>query len=256
MSRSRSRARQRGVATPHNSAVVAASAFGLSSWDASTALGTAISSGVNGSAVNGVSVGVIWSASAVPSVLQNIVFKFTTNNSWLIRVSAAAIMQLQCGNGAATATAPTRTIVAGDLNKLHITWLACDITAVYHYHDAAQVGTSTALAGYTANAARTMIGSTSTGSSPASDFTVYDVVGRNSHLTLADYQTICSATKAANTGRFALGGITMEHRWQAPTSATVPATVSDTIGSDNMSFIVGSEANLVSAAMSPIVWGF
>lgn len=231
-------------------------AWGLSSFDSSTALATASSAGIAGSAVNGVSALVLWSVAQVPPVGTQILFlRLSGNNGWNMQVVSAAV-QMRCGNGSALATSPTRTIVAGDVGKLHVTALSNDTTAIYHYHDSAQVGTSTALAGFSPATQRTVMGSTATGTGPAVDFTIYDVMGRDSHLSLADFQTICTATKAANNGRFALGGVTMAHRWSAPTSAVVPSTVSDVIGSDNMSFILGTEANLVSAAMSPIVWGF
>lgn len=249
------RRRQR-VAVKRRSTV--ASAFGLSGWDASTALATAMGAGVAGSAVNGISAIVVWSVAQVPSGTQQWVGRgIASNTGWVMR-SNGATQQMICGNGSASATAPTRTIVAGDVGKLHITALSCDITAVLHYHDNAQVGVSTALAGYspTAGTQRTAMGSGPTGASPGLDYTIYSVCGRDSFLSLADFQTICAATKAQNNGRLALGGITMEHQWNAPLNATVPATISDVIGSSNLTFVVGSEANLVSAAMTPPVWGF
>lgn len=231
--------------------------YGLSSWDASTALATATGAGTAGSAVTGVSGIVVWSVGQVPTGTQNWFGRgIASNTGWIMRSNNATV-QMICGNGAVSATAPTRTIVAGDVGKLQITALSCDIAAVFQYSNAAQVGTNTALAGYSPTAAtqRTCIGSSASGVAAAVDYTIYSVCSRDSHLTLADFQTICAATKAQNNGRIALGGITMDHQWNAPASATVPATLSDQIGADTMSFVVGSEANLVSAAV-PLVWAF
>lgn len=248
--RGRDRCRTRGSAR----AGFSRNAYALSSFDASTALGTASGAGVAGDATNGVSALVLFYLTALPSGTQTLAQRQAVTSGWLIR-SIGTSLRCLAGNGAATAEAPTTTLAAGHLGKLHLVACSSDAAAVYQYLDNAQVGTSTALAGYAAASSRTMMGSTTSGANPATGYHILGVVGRDSHLALADFQTICAATKAANSGRIALGGISMDHQWNAPASATVPATVTDDIAADDMTFVVGSEANLVSSQV-PIVWGW
>lgn len=143
--------------------------------------------------------------------------------------------------------------MAGDVGKLHVAAMSDDLSAVKQYFDAVQVGASTALAGYAAAAINHTIGSAENGVQPAADFTILGVAGRDSALTLADFQTICAATKVA--GQLNLGGITMEHMWSSPATATMPATLSDEIGTDAMSFLIGAAANINVVRVSR-VWGF
>lgn len=224
---------------------------GLSGWDTSTALSTANPGGIEGSAVTGVSVVIMWTCLTVPSTLQELAFHLSGNTGWWY-ISNGVALQARCGNGAAQAIGPQRNIVAADVNRIHISALSCDTTAVYHYFDRAQIGTSTALAGFSPASFRTTMGSSNVGASPAVDFAIFGICGRNSHLSLADYQTICDATK--NNNSLSLGGISMDHHWVVPNQASVPTTISDSAGSDALSFIVGTAANLVVRRFNS--WGF
>ncbi len=226
-------------------------AWALSSFDASTMLQTANPGGVAGSAVNGLSMVFVLGLLQVPTGTQVLSGRASGVSGWGSS-SSGAVLSFNAGNGVANAVAPTRTWVAGDVGKIHVWCGTCDLTAVYAYMDNAQVGTSTALVGYAAAENAMCYGSANSGS-PAVDYYVLGMCGRDSHLTLADYQTICAATKLA--GSLSLGGISMDHMWKAPSTTTVPSTLSDSLGASNMTFTLGSAANLVSSRI-PRAWGF
>jgi hypothetical protein len=234
-------------------AIKNAVSFALGGWDTSTNLATANPGGIAGSALAGVSVVVAFFLHAVPATVQVLATRVSGNTGWTVRTNGSSF-QCISSNGAAQAIAPVRTLVAGDVGKFHVAALTHDLAAVFDFFDRVQVGTSSALAGYAAAATRTAMGISSAGNTqPATDFSILGVAGRDSPLSLADYQTICDATKAA--GQLSLGGITMEHMWRAPQTPNVPSTLTDELDSSNMTFVAGSAANLVSARLARS-WGF
>lgn len=188
---------------------------------------------------------------AVPSAVNIVGRRLSGNSGWGCRVNSASFQWI-AGNGITSVFSPTRTLVAGDVGKLHVAAISCNLTAVFSYFDRVQVGTSTLLAGYAAGAVNHTMGAAENGAQPALDFTILGMAGRDSALTLADYQAICDATKAG--GRLELGAISMDHMWRSPVGA-MTATLSDAIGSDAMSFIVGTLAN-VNVVKVPFVWGY
>lgn len=227
--------------------------YGISGWDVSTALATAVGAGVDGSAA-GVSLVLAFQLVSVPVVAQQLVRRIGTNAGYDWAVTAAGILRAQFGTGATFAIAPTRTFVAGDEGKIHVACMSSDALNAYMYFDRAQVGASTATAAFSPAATGAMaLGSTVAGATPATSFTILGVAGRDTHLSLADYQTICDASKAA--GRFALGGITMLHSYASPQGGAMPSTLTDTIGGEGMTFAVGAAANL-DIVQVPNVWGF
>jgi hypothetical protein len=230
------------------------STYGLEGWSASSGLGTATPGGIAGSAVAGLSVVALVYLKALPSGNQNIASRrLSANTGWHMRSSGTSML-FTTGNGTALAASPARTWVAGDVGKFHVIGGSHNLSAVFQYFDAAQVGASTAQAGYTPESTYTCIGTgTIQATNPSTNYAIVSVAGRDSHLTLADFQIICAATKAA--GVLSLGGIPMDHQWDAPQNATVPSTVNDVIGTDHLSFLSGSAANLSSVAY-PRVWGF
>lgn len=231
----------------------ATSSFAFGDFDTSTALASAVGAGVQG--VTGVGVTVIaafWMAS-IPAAAQDLVRAISGNTGYLIRATATQF-QVFAGNGAASVNT-ARALGAGDVNEFHVLGLSSDPAGnLVLFFDNASASTI-ASGGYTspAVAQRMAVGSQASGGNPASSFSVLGVAGRDSPLVLADFQTICAATKSA--GVLSLGGITMAHQWNAVQSPTVPSTYTDAIGSDALTFVVGSQANLVSQRF-PRTWGF
>lgn len=229
--------------------------YGLYDWDTSTVFGTAVNGGVQGSAATGLSVLVLARLDALPGALNRLTEAVNGNNGWGIR-SNNVTLQMNVGNNTTSVFGPTRTWVAGDVGKLHVFGLSHDLTTVHTLFNGAEVGTGTALAGYSVPTGEAqVVGSTDTGLNPALSFTILGVCGRNSPLSVANFATICAATKAA--GELALGGISMDHHWTVPRNGSVPSTIADKAGSSNMSFLSGSAANLLARKISrPGTWGF
>lgn len=230
------------------------SLWSLGGWDVATALASPIDGGVPGSAINGCCVVVAFHLAALPSVGQYVVHRFTGGlTGYYVRISGAAQTELVISNGAATAVAPQVQLVSGDVGKCHVMAFGTDITANYGFWNRTFLG-GTALVGFTPSAGiRMAVGSTSGGSDPCADVRIIGVCGRSANLSLSEFQEICDATKAA--GRFELGTVSMSNAYRAPQSAVVPATITDYVGGSNLTFVVGSEANLSSIRVPPR-WGF
>lgn len=228
--------------------------YGISGWDASTALATASGQGVDGSAA-GVSLVFVFYLNSVPVAAEQQIRRIGANSGYDLSCTSTPIMRAQFGTGATFATAPTRTLVADDVGKIHVVGMSADVagTAAYFYFDRAQVGASTPIASFAPAVSTMALGSTVTGTTPSTSFTILGVAGRDTPLTLADYQTICDATKAAK--RLALGGVTMLHSYAAPQGGAMPSSLPDTIGAESMTFAVGAAANL-DVVTVPDVWGF
>lgn len=229
--------------------------YGISGWDASTALATASGFGVAGSPTTGLAAVVMFYLNAVPAGTQTLCQRQAVTSGWLMR-SIGSSLRCSVGNASALAEAPTTTLTAAHVGKVHLLCCTSDAAAVYQYLDGAQVGTSTALAGYAAAASRTVMGSTASGANPATSYTILGVAGRDAHLSAADFAAICAASKAA--GSLSFGGVAMDHVWRAPAGGEMPATLEDALSasaSDDMTFVVGSAANV---AVVPVAdaWGF
>lgn len=217
--------------------------FGLYGFDAAMSLGTAVGAGVTGAAVSGLTFLMIFRYDGIPTGTERFVRTLSGTSGYLISLSNVGVVNGQTGNGAAVAAAPTKTMTAGDIGKIHVLCLSHDLSNVFMYFDRVQQGVSTAQAGFNPSLGdRMTIGSTAGGASPFTKGAILGFCGRNSPISLADYQTICDASKAA--GRLALGGITMTHAYSAPQGGAMPSTILDTIGSDHLTFQTGSAASL------------
>jgi hypothetical protein len=230
----------------------AAYSYALGGWDTSASLATTANpGGIAGSAAAGVSVVVAFRLNALPVVnFQYLADRRSGNSGWMFRADSSSGLSFFAGNGAALAV-NTRFFVAGDVDKFHVVAGTVNLTTASLFYDRASVSSS-ALVGYAEAAVRTSVASNGT-AHPGAAYEILGIAGRDSPLTLADYQTICDATKLA--GVLALGGITMEHSWSAVQSPTVPSIFPDGIGVDDLSFIVGSAANVTSIQYAR-TWGF
>jgi len=229
----------------------AAYSYALGGWDTSTYLATANPGGIAGGAAAGVSVVVAFRLNALPVAnFQYLADRRAGNSGWMLRADSSSGLTFFAGNGAGLAT-KTKFFAAGDVGKFHVVAGTANLTTMNLFYDRSDIGSS-ALVGYAAASARTSVGSNGLSNAGAA-YEILGLAGRNSPLTLADYQTICDATKLA--GVLALGGITMEHSWSALQSPNVPSTFSDGIGSDALTFVNGSAANLTSVRY-PRLWGF
>lgn len=217
--------------------------YGLQGFDPAMSLGTAVGAGVTGSAVGGLSILIVFRYDGPPAGTERFIRTLGGTSGYIISLSSIGNVTGQCGNGAVTASAPSKLMGAGDVDKIHVLCLSCNLIDVVLYFDRVQNGVSTALAGYAPAAGdRMTLGSTAGGASAATKLTILGVCGRNSPINLTDYQTICDASKAA--GRLDLGGVSMAHMYSAPQGGAMPATILDTIGTDHLTFQSGSAANL------------
>lgn len=217
--------------------------YALSGFDGAMSLGTAVGAGVTGAAVSGLCLIIFWQYLGLPSGTERFVRTLSGTSGYIWSLSNTGVVTAQTGNGVAAASAPTKTMTAGDVGKIHGMCVSHDLSNVFTYFNKLQIGVSTAQAGYNPSLGdRMTVGSTSGGASPLTKGAILGICGRNSPISLADYQTICDATKAA--GRLDLGGITMSHAYPSPQGGATPSTILDTIGSDHLTFQSGSAANL------------
>lgn len=225
--------------------------WGLGGWDGSTTLATAVGQGVLGNAGTGVSFVACFRLNMLPAGGSEFLSTSQAgNNGWTLSSASGGIgLRGAVGTGAAQVFSPARAWVAGDVGKLHLACVSSNAASVFCYFDKTSLG-STAAAGYGVPGDRTYW---STSAIPQPSFTMLGICGRNSHLTLADFNTICDASKAA--GGLALGAIPMDHQWNAPQTDVIPATIPDIIGAHNMTFTLGSPANLTSDRVAR-QWGF
>lgn len=237
-------------------ALAALYTWALHGFTTSSALATGVGLGVQGSAATGLSGVLAFRLLALPTSNEDPLRTANNFTGYLLRFAAGPSLVFQAGTGAAIVNR-TRTLVAGDVGKFHVLGFSIDLTNLTLYWDNAVSGVPVAMAAYAPSAGpaqRCQVGSQVSGSNPAASLAILGYAGRDSGLSLADYQTICAATKAA--GRLSLGGITMAHQWDAPNGPTVPAAgLDDTIGADDLTFIVGSAANLQSSRFTR-TWGF
>lgn len=227
---------------------------GLSGFDASTVLGVEIGEGVQGNNSDGVTVMVLVRLDEIPTTLQSLIECVFNNYGYQVR-SNLNQMQWIAGNGVTSVAATSRLWVATDVGKHHLIVLSCDTTQVTSYFNGTLLG-STALAGYEPPVSEQMVtGSTDGGQRYAESFTWRAAAGRASSITLAEVQTIWAATKEA--GELDLGGVTMDHFWKMPLVSSVPSTITDEAGSDDLTFQQGVTANLVLEEFEEedIAWG-
>jgi hypothetical protein len=236
-------------------AVLAATTrWALHAFSTSAALATAAGVGVQGSAVTGVSGVLAFRLLSLPAANQDALRTMNNNTGYLVRFAAGPSVVVQAGTGAAIVNR-TRTLVAGDVGQFHVLGFSCNLTNLDFFWDNA-LSCTVAMAAYAPSAGpaqRCQVMSQASGLNPCTSLAWLGFAGRDSGLTLADFQTICAATKAA--GVLSLGGITMSHMWRTAQSPTVPSSFADEIGADALSFIVGSAANLSSSRYSRD-WGF
>lgn len=229
--------------------------YGISGWDTSTALATASGAGVDGSAA-GVSLVMAFYLNSLPSgTSQQLIRRLASSAGYDLSVTTGSALRAQFGNGTALVAAPTRTFVAGDVGKIHLVGMSADIaaTSAYLYFDRGQVGASTAIAAFVPFSSTMAMGSSISGVTPATSCTILGMAGRDTPLSLADFQAICDASRAA--GRLDLGGVPMLHMYSSPQGGAMPATLPDTIGGEHMTFALGSPANL-DVVQVPNVWGW
>jgi hypothetical protein len=231
--------------------------YGIKNWDASTALATAVDAGVDGSAL-GMGLIMAFYVDALPTTISQLSARIGASAGHSLDFTATAFLRVQVGTGGAFVAAPTIQFTAGDVGKIHVVGVSADVanTGAFMYLNKAQVGLSTAMASYAVPVGdRHAIGSRSAGTLPALNITILGLCGKDSPLSLADFQAVCDATKAAK--RLSLGAVTgMTHMWRAPAVAgAMPATLTDDIGAESMSFVVGAAAN-VDVVQVPDVWGF
>lgn len=241
------------VTTDVTDAVAEALIYALGGFDGATSLGSAAGAAVPGSAATGLGLIIFFRYDGMPSATERFVRTLSGTSGYLISLSNTGVITAQTGNGTVAASAPTKTMVAGDIGKIHGLCLSHDLSNVFMYFDRVQLGVSTAQSGYNPSLGdRMTVGSTAGGASPLTKAQIVGIAGRNSPISLADFQTVCDATKAA--GRLELGGVSMTHRYSAE-GGTVAASILDTIGTDHLSFQLGTAANLeiVTVANS---WGF
>ena len=215
--------------------------WGMSSWDSSTTLATGVGGGVQGSAATGMGILLCFVANSIPTGTQFLFTNQVGNSGCTLSMTSAGVLRAVFGNGAATATAPTRTFTDADLGKIHIVVGNTDASSLTMLLNTAQIPGSTALAGYGVPGDRCYM---ATAGVPATAFTFLGLAGRDSPISVADLQTIYAATKAA--GQLSLGGVSMDHAWISPQGpgASMVATLEDTIAADDMTFTAGSAANV------------
>jgi hypothetical protein len=242
--RGRVRVRVRGSSAGRGQRTI----WGISGWDTSTALATTANFGIAGSATTGVSVVLAFYPLGVPSAINRLAQRFGSNQGWFLNSNSVGGLQSSIGTGAAQVNSPIYQLTAADVGKIHVMALSMDMTTVRLYMDRADIGGTSATA-YTPRTSATtnvtVMGSSNTGSNAATQFAFLGMAGRDTALTLADFQTICDATKAA--GALSLGGISMSHAWYSPQGGSMPSTLTDDISasaSDDMTFTAGSAGNL------------
>lgn len=229
----------------------------LSGFDTNTVYGTEAGEGVGGSATTGLCVVVLLRLEAIPTVLERICERVTSNNGYTIR-SNVNQLQFIPGNGVISAAAPSRLWLPGDVGKIHCVALSHDLVTVRSYFNSAELGSGsgTALAGYAPSSTQMVIGSTTGGQNPAASFSILAVAGRNSPLTLAEFEEICASTKLYK--ELNLGSVVMDHMWSVPLVASVPSSIEDTLGGQPMSIQQGITSNLTLTAFEAdeIRWGW
>jgi hypothetical protein len=227
--------------------------WALGGWDGSTAVASAIGAGIEGSAVNGFSVIAAFQLASVPAAEQYIVnYSDGVPRGYILGFYASAATIDIVANGATLGYGTSSNFGSSDVGKIHVLGLSTDTVDIRTFLNRSLVGT-VAYAGYQVPvSSRMYVGSFASGQ-PMTDVNLLGICGRNSGLSLADFQAVCDATKSA--GRFSVGAVTFDHLYQAPQSPIVPATIPDLIGSSDLTFVIGSSANLASTTV-PNLWAF
>lgn len=237
--------------------VVAAGLLGGSGWDTTNQLGTAAGAGIRGHASG------FWVAvhanilSAVNGAYLASCFDGTITG-WRLYQDSATTLRFEVANGAGAFVASSAYTFTA--NKENVFVGVFTGTQVQLFAARAQVGSNAAITGQSPAAAgnRMTAGIRNNGTAAHTGARIYGIVGGdNSVPTLAEVQALSDAIKAG--GQVVdIAGKTA-HRWSVQASATppnFPATLSDLVGSSNMTFFAGAASGVDLDTVATPDWAF
>ena len=146
-----------------------------------------------------------------------------SNSGWELRQNAASTLAFIAYDGSGVAKTSPAFTLTGLTGQVLAVMGVHDGSALKLYANRAQVGTSTALTGYTAAGAAAQ----SIARFAASGCDLYGMVGGLGVPSLANFQSWCDAVKSAR-GIVDMVGVGGQHMWRA---ASTVANMSDMIGS-------------------------
>ena len=232
--------------------------YGATAFNDTNSMATA-GDGIIGSATTGLNLELLVTWNAVPATTQYITSRAAGFAGWGF-LQLSADLYFFVTDGAAVFNSPGRTIVAGDLNKVHRISGVWDTAGVVRlYFNGVEVGSGTAAATYSPLGAgtRTPLGLRSNGASSFTSGTLYGMQGGNQVATAAEIAAAWAADKA-NATLTAIASKT-EKRWlvsNGGTPSSVPSTINDTIGGDNVTTFNGTgAAGLTLVTNTSVVWG-
>jgi hypothetical protein len=214
--------------------------YGISGWTAANYYETASPGGIAG-----VDTGFgVWGlirvdSQAVASATRRIFNRSSSSaTGWFVRTgttNATLVFGAASGAGVGT-TAPAYTITAGDVGKVIGFVGVHDGSNLRLYVNRVEVGSGTAITGYTPQSTATRIGARNTGLEPADNITILGCAGGHGVPSLAEVQALFDLMKSSCDVR-SISGKTSS-LWSAKrdfAGTTAPATLDDKSGSEDMS---------------------